>query len=119
MSENAVRDDDHESPTSGGNASPVQAITPLPKLQILSVSMIQFTEPITALVIYPFINQLIRETGITNGNDARSGYYAGIIVRIKLYFLAELVFNLMFSLTGINLLPFGIVDSCPVGLSFR
>ncbi|KAF5327032.1 hypothetical protein D9619_004782 [Psilocybe cf. subviscida] len=91
MSDNTVCDDDHslmtQPTTTGGDTSLVQTITPLPKLQILSVSMIQLTEPITALVIYPFINQLIRETGITKGNDARSGYYAGVIE--STFFLSE------------------------------
>lgn len=77
--------------------------------------MIQLAEPITALVIYPFINQLIRETGITEGNDARSGYYAGIIVRMALSSLAGLV---PFSLIGIYLLFVGSVDCHSVGLSF-
>ena len=55
--------------------------TPLPKFQIFIVSLIQFAEPITALVIYPFINQFVREIGITDGDERKTGYYAGIIVR--------------------------------------
>lgn len=54
--------------------------TPLPKLALLSVFLIQTAEPITATVIYPFINQFVRETGITNGNEKKTGYYAGFIV---------------------------------------
>ena len=54
--------------------------TPLPKFQIFNVLLIQFAEPITALVIYPFVNQFVRETGITNGDERKTGYYAGIIV---------------------------------------
>jgi hypothetical protein len=54
--------------------------SPLPKFQLSLVLLIQFAEPITALVIYPFINQFVRETGITKGDDNRTGYYAGIIV---------------------------------------
>ncbi|RXW25525.1 hypothetical protein EST38_g340 [Candolleomyces aberdarensis] len=53
--------------------------TPLPKLQLLIVSLIQFAEPVTATVIYPFVNQLVRETGITGGDEAKTGYYAGIV----------------------------------------
>jgi MFS family permease len=41
----------------------------------------QFCEPITATVIYPFIFQLVNETGITKGKEDKTGYYAGIIVR--------------------------------------
>jgi hypothetical protein len=55
--------------------------TPLPKFQIFIVYLIQLAEPITGLVIYPFINQFVRETGITHGDERRTGYYAGIIVR--------------------------------------
>lgn len=55
--------------------------TPLPVLQLLSVFLIQFAEPVTALCIYPFVNQFVRETGITKGDETKTGYYAGIIVR--------------------------------------
>ena len=59
----------------------VEKPTPLPKFQIFIVFLIQFAEPITALVIYPFINQFVRETGVTDGDERKTGYYAGIIVR--------------------------------------
>jgi len=54
---------------------------PLPLSQLISVFLIQGAEPVTATVIYPFINQFIRDTGITKGDEAKTGYYAGIIVR--------------------------------------
>jgi hypothetical protein len=57
--------------------------TPLPKLQTFTIFFIQFAEPITALVVYPFIVQLVRDTGITGGNEARTGYYAGLIVSLS------------------------------------
>jgi len=41
----------------------------------------QFCEPITTTVIFPFIFRLVNETGVTEGNEDRIGYYAGIIVR--------------------------------------
>ncbi len=51
--------------------------TPLPIFQLLSVYLIQFAEPVTALCIYPFVNQLVRETGITKattrGRDITQG----------------------------------------------
>ncbi|KAF8640218.1 hypothetical protein AX16_010115 [Volvariella volvacea WC 439] len=61
--------------------------TPLPKLQLFTVLLIQFTEPVTATVIYPFVNQFVRETGITNGDEKRVGYYAGVIE--SLFFISE------------------------------
>lgn len=41
----------------------------------------QFCEPIAADLILPFLFRLVNETGITQGSEDRTGYYAGIIVR--------------------------------------
>jgi hypothetical protein len=60
--------------------------TPLPKLQLFIVCLIQFSEPITATVIYPFINQLVSETGITMGDERKTGYFAGVIVSSAILF---------------------------------
>ena len=56
------------------------AETPLPKLQLSILLYIQLAEPITSTVIYPFVNQLVRETGVTGGDDRKTGYFAGLIV---------------------------------------
>ncbi|KAF5359367.1 hypothetical protein D9756_003058 [Leucocoprinus leucothites] len=61
--------------------------TPLPKFQLFIVLLIQFSEPITAVVIYPFVNQFVRDTGITGGDDRKTGYYAGVIE--SAFFFAE------------------------------
>ncbi|KAG2342106.1 MFS general substrate transporter [Suillus weaverae] len=61
--------------------------TPLPKLQIAILIMLQIVEPIASTSIFPYINQLIRELGITGGDDAAVGYYAGIIE--SLFFVAQ------------------------------
>ncbi|GLB44887.1 putative transporter [Lyophyllum shimeji] len=45
--------------------------TPLPKFQLLIVFLIQVAEPITATVIYPFVNQFVRDTGITRGTSVK------------------------------------------------
>ncbi|KAG1858802.1 major facilitator superfamily domain-containing protein [Suillus subalutaceus] len=61
--------------------------TPLPKRQIGILMMLQLVEPIASTSIYPYINQLISELGITRGNHAAVGYYAGIIE--SLFFVAQ------------------------------
>ncbi|KAJ7690065.1 major facilitator superfamily domain-containing protein [Mycena rosella] len=61
--------------------------TPLPKLQVFILLFIQFSEPITALVIYPFVIQLVRDTGVTGGEESKNGYFAGILESV--FFLAE------------------------------
>ncbi|KAJ7510540.1 major facilitator superfamily multidrug-resistance, DHA1 sub-family [Mycena galericulata] len=61
--------------------------TPLPKFQVFILLFIQFSEPVTALVIYPFIIQFVNLTGITNGDETKTGYFAGLIESV--FFLAE------------------------------
>ncbi|KAG1882571.1 MFS general substrate transporter [Suillus subluteus] len=61
--------------------------TPLPKLQLGILLTIQLAEGITSTSIFPYINQLISELGITGGDDAAVGYYAGIIE--SLFFVAQ------------------------------
>ncbi|KAE9409480.1 MFS general substrate transporter [Gymnopus androsaceus JB14] len=68
-------------------APKIQQETPLPKLQLFLLLLIQITEPITAEVIYPFIIGAVRSTGITHGDEKKTGYYAGVIESI--FFLAE------------------------------
>ena len=63
------------------NADEEQHVTPLPWGQLLIVLLIQIAEPITGMVIFPFINQFVGDTGVTGGDETRRGYFAGIIVR--------------------------------------
>lgn len=58
--------------------------TPLPKLQIGILITLQLAEPIASTSIFPYINQLVRELGITGGDDAAVGYYAGMIVGVRI-----------------------------------
>ncbi|TFK98636.1 MFS transporter [Pterulicium gracile] len=57
------------------------------RFQLLLVLLIQVAEPITATVIFPFVNQFVRETGITDGDERKTGYYAGMIE--SLFFVTE------------------------------
>ncbi|KAJ7194486.1 major facilitator superfamily multidrug-resistance, DHA1 sub-family [Mycena haematopus] len=61
--------------------------TPIPKLQLFILLLIQFAEPMTGLVIYPFVVQFVRETGITRGDETKSGFYAGLLE--SSFFLSE------------------------------
>ncbi|KAJ3860108.1 major facilitator superfamily domain-containing protein [Lentinula novae-zelandiae] len=71
-----------------GSENPRQrTVTPLPKIQVFIVILMQLTEPISATVIFPFINQLVLSTGVTNGDEKKSGYYAGIIESV--FFFSE------------------------------
>ncbi|KAJ6484064.1 major facilitator superfamily multidrug-resistance, DHA1 sub-family [Mycena sanguinolenta] len=61
--------------------------TPIPKFQLFIVMLIQFAEPMTGLVIYPFVVQFVRDTGITGGDQTKTGFYAGMLE--SSFFLAE------------------------------
>jgi len=56
-----------------------QLTTPLPKIQLFIVIVIQIAEPVTSTVIYPFVNDLVRAIGITGGNERKTGYYVGVV----------------------------------------
>ncbi|GLB44969.1 putative major facilitator superfamily protein [Lyophyllum shimeji] len=60
---------------------------PFPLVQLIILILIQFSEPVTSTVIYPFVNQFVRDTGVTRGDEKKTGYYAGIIESI--FFLSE------------------------------
>ncbi|KIJ98481.1 hypothetical protein K443DRAFT_133426 [Laccaria amethystina LaAM-08-1] len=79
--------DDFDNSSGSGSVTPKEKRTPLPKVQLFVLFLIQFAEPITATVIYPFVNQFVRDTGIIGGDERKTGYYAGIIE--SLFFLAE------------------------------
>ncbi|KAJ4466054.1 major facilitator superfamily domain-containing protein [Lentinula aciculospora] len=53
--------------------------TPLPWKQLFILFWVQLAEPLTSQVIYPFINKMVRDMPITGGDEAKMGYYAGVI----------------------------------------
>jgi hypothetical protein len=59
------------------------APTPLPKFQLFVTYLIQLAEPITGTFIYPFAPQLVQSTGITRGDESKTGYYVGLIVSLE------------------------------------
>ncbi|KAI0833428.1 MFS general substrate transporter [Trametes gibbosa] len=74
---------------------PTRTPTPLPKLQIFILLLMQLAEPITSQCIYPFINQLVSELDITGGDEKKVGYYAGLIE--SLFFATEAMFIMQWS----------------------
>lgn len=72
---------DADETLNNGERSYKKKRTPLPWMQLLPLYLIQASEPLAAVVIFPFINQFVRETGITKGDERQTGYFAGIVVR--------------------------------------
>lgn len=57
---------------------------PLPKVQIFLLCYARLVEPIAFFSIFPFINQMIWETG--HLKEADVGFYSGLIVRLMLLY---------------------------------
>lgn len=55
-------------------------VTPLPKIQIFILLLVMIAEPISSTVIYPFVNQFVKDTGIIHGDARKVGHYAGFLV---------------------------------------
>ncbi|KAJ6577498.1 major facilitator superfamily domain-containing protein [Mycena capillaripes] len=68
--------------------------TPLPKLQLAIIMLVQICEPLTSQSIYPYINQLVSELDITGGDEKKVGYYAGLE---SLFFITEALTVLQWS----------------------
>ncbi|KAJ3857394.1 major facilitator superfamily domain-containing protein [Lentinula lateritia] len=90
--------------------------TPIPKLQVSMVLLIQLSEPIAATVIYPFVNQFVASTGITQGNEKKTGYYAGVIESV--FFFAECLTVLMWGMASDRFGRRPILLIGPLGLFF-
>ncbi|KAG2145349.1 major facilitator superfamily domain-containing protein [Suillus bovinus] len=85
----ASQTSEEKQPGEGELIEAVPLPTPLPKTQLAILLLVQMPEQLTASVIYPFVNQLVRSTGITGGDERKTGYYAGLIE--SLYYAAEAV----------------------------
>lgn len=72
--------DDERAPLLDVEAAP--KVTPLPRLQLFVAIFIQIAEPVTCSVIYPFVNDLIRDLGVTGGDEKKTGYYVGVVVSV-------------------------------------
>ncbi|KAG6849103.1 hypothetical protein H0H93_011279 [Arthromyces matolae] len=58
--------------------TPPRSKRPFPAFQLAILFLLKLTEPINSTVIYPFVNQQVRDTGITRGDESATGYYAGV-----------------------------------------
>lgn len=70
---------DEETPLLSSEQQAKKWPTPLPWNQFGLILILQLAEPLTSQVIYPFAPQLIRDLGVTNGDEARVGYYVGMM----------------------------------------
>ncbi|KAG1728507.1 major facilitator superfamily domain-containing protein [Suillus paluster] len=69
--------------------------TPLPWRQLFIILFLQLTEPITAQAIAPFAPQLIRDVGVTHGDESKVGYFVGIMYSV--FYVAQALTTLQWN----------------------
>ncbi|WVO13940.1 hypothetical protein L204_101565 [Cryptococcus depauperatus] len=107
--------------------------TPLPVAQITVLMAIRLAEPISYTVIFPFINQMVEELGVTDSHD-QIGFYSGLVESVfafaeffAVYYWAKLSDKigrkpvLLFGLVGIAITGplFGLARSLWTMILFR
>ncbi|KAG1728516.1 uncharacterized protein EDB91DRAFT_1086080 [Suillus paluster] len=76
----ALQDDDEDGmPLLQRPEQPPMAKTPLPWDQFWIVLFLQISDPLVFETISPFVPQLIRDIGVTHGDESQVGYYVGIL----------------------------------------
>ncbi|TFY61951.1 hypothetical protein EVJ58_g4187 [Rhodofomes roseus] len=70
---------DEETPLLHGQQRAKPTKTPIPWAQLSILLVLQLAEPLTSQVISPFAPDLIRNIGITGGDEAKVGYYVGLM----------------------------------------
>ncbi|TFK98633.1 member of major facilitator superfamily multidrug-resistance, DHA1 sub-family [Pterulicium gracile] len=94
--------------------------TPLPWFQLSIVLFLQMAEPLTSQVLYPFGPQLMRDIGITHGDETKVGYYVGLMQSLFFFSQALTVMHwssisdrigrkpvILFGLVGLSLTMYG------------
>jgi MFS family permease len=94
--------------------------TPLPWFQLFIVLFLQMAEPLTSQVLYPFGPQLMRDIGITHGDESKVGHYVGLMQSLFFFSQALTVLHwssisdrigrkpvILFGLAGLSLTMYG------------
>ncbi|KAG1725317.1 major facilitator superfamily domain-containing protein [Suillus lakei] len=74
-----ARQDDEETPLLQQPEPSILAKTPLPWDQFWIILFLQLSDPFSSQTLAPFIPQLIRDIGVTHGDESQVGHYAGIL----------------------------------------
>ncbi|KAH7926468.1 MFS general substrate transporter [Leucogyrophana mollusca] len=87
LSPQALDSDKETSPSQLEDVEKGTEKTSLPWRQLFIIFFLQISEPLTSQLILPFAPQLIMDIGVTQGNEARVGYYVGMLN--SLFFATE------------------------------
>ncbi|KAG2038143.1 MFS multidrug-resistance DHA1 sub-family, partial [Suillus americanus] len=75
----ARRRDDEETPLLQRPEQPTTTRTPLPWGQFWIILLLELSENLSYFTLTPFIPQLIRDIGVTHGDESQVGHYVGIL----------------------------------------
>ncbi|KAI8645743.1 major facilitator superfamily domain-containing protein [Parasitella parasitica] len=78
--------DDNSSDQSSIDGADNEQITPLPKVQMLVISILLFSEPLTSTILFPFIYFMIKDFHLSD-DEKEIGAYAGWITSV--FFVAQ------------------------------
>jgi len=75
----AVPEENKDALTQTASSATEDEDKPLPKTQIFLLSFTRLVDPVAYFSIFPFVNEMIYETGNIREEDV--GFYSGLIVR--------------------------------------
>jgi hypothetical protein len=73
-----ARQNDEETPLLR-RSEQTTAKTPLPWDQLWIILLSQLSDPLSSKTLAPFIPQLVRDIGVTHGDESQVGHYVGIL----------------------------------------
>ncbi|KAG2147025.1 major facilitator superfamily domain-containing protein [Suillus cothurnatus] len=90
-----MHQDDEETPLLQRPEQRMTRISPLPWSQFWIILFLQFSDSLVFQTLAPFTPQLIRDIGVTNGDESQVGHYVGILQ--SSYYTAQALTILLWS----------------------
>ncbi|KAG1725313.1 major facilitator superfamily domain-containing protein [Suillus lakei] len=81
------RQDEEETPLLQRPEQPISRTSPLPWDQFWIILFLQFSDSLVLQTLAPFTPQLIRDIGVTHGDESQVGHYVGILQ--SSYYMAQ------------------------------
>ncbi|KAG1901110.1 uncharacterized protein F5891DRAFT_1223683 [Suillus fuscotomentosus] len=101
-----AQQNDEETPLLQRPEQPM-AKTPLPWDQIWVILLLEMSEILSSRTLNPFIPQLIRDIGVTRGDESQVGHYAGIL-ESSYYAAHTLTVSIGVNSISISMFSFGL-----------
>lgn len=77
---------------------PASRVTPLPKVQLITLCAVRLVDPIAFTQIFPYVNEMMERLHLTN-DPSKIGFYSGLVVSAALH-VPKLIWRTRCSATG-------------------